>query len=165
MNGPLFGGAMPALGGPMSPPPQAMSPAGMVPLPYPFGIGLPNALMMGPETMVGVTAPALLAAVAMRRGQPQGPSNDQEVEDFIYDALDLLPGATEVEVRCEAGRVTLTGSVQQKRLKRDVGEISWAIPAVSDVQNTVTIQSRRRTRTATGREPEAPPSGPGRKQG
>src|SRR5258708_1032936 len=68
----------------------------------------------GPETMLGGTAPAPLAAVAMRRGQPQGPTNDQEVEDFLYDALELLPGASDVEVRCEGGRVTLTGTVAHK---------------------------------------------------
>ena len=71
----------------------------------------------------------LLAAVAMRRGQPLGPTDDQEVEkDFIYDALDFLPGTSEVEVRCEGGRTTLTGTVQQKRFKRDVGEIASGDP-------------------------------------
>src|SRR5258706_3893808 len=117
----------------------------------------------GTEPVGGLTAPSLLAAVAMRRGQPQGPASDQEVEDFIYDALELLPGASDVEVRCEGGRITLTGSVQHKRLKRDVGEIAWAIPALHDVQNNVTIASRRRTRTA-GREGEASASGTSRKQ-
>jgi hypothetical protein len=118
---------------------------------------------VGPDPVVGVTAPSLLAAVAMRRGQPQGPTNDQEVEDFIYDALELLPGAADVEVRCEGGRVTLTGSVQHKRIKRDVGEIAWAIPALHDVQNNVTIASRRRTRSAA-REGEGSTSVAGRKQ-
>jgi len=118
---------------------------------------------VGPDPVVGLTAPSLLAAVAMRRGQPQGPTNDQEVEDFIYDALELLPGAADVEVRCEGGRVTLTGSVQHKRVKRDVGEIAWAIPGLHDVQNNVTIASRRRTRSA-GREGEGTASVASRKQ-
>src|SRR5882762_10410071 len=75
----------------------------------------------------GVMTPStLLTAVALRRGQPQGPTNDNEVEEFIYDALDLLPGAADVEVRCENGRVTLSGAVQHKRSKRDVGEIALA---------------------------------------
>jgi hypothetical protein len=117
---------------------------------------------IGSDAVVGLTAPALLAAVAMRRGQPQGPTNDQEVEDFIYDALELLPGAADVDVRCEGGRVTLTGSVQHKRVKRDVGEIAWAIPGLHDVQNNVTIASRRRTRSA--REGEGTASVAGRKQ-
>jgi BON domain len=115
----------------------------------------------GTEIAIGVTAPALLTAVAMRRGQPLGPTNDQEIEDFIYDALDLIPGTSDVEVRLEGGRATLTGSVPHKRLKRDVGEIAWAIPTLNDVQNNVTITARRRTRTAN-RE-EAQPAA-GRKQ-
>jgi hypothetical protein len=112
---------------------------------------------------VGATARAAVAAVAMQRGQPSGPSNEQEIEDFIYDALELVPGANDVEVRCEAGRVTLSGNVQHKRIKREVGEVAWAIPLVSDVQNNLTIATRRRSRVG-GRESETQPAGgPGRK--
>ena len=110
-------------------------------------------------------ANALVAAIAVRRGLPMGPTNDQETEDLICDALDLLPGASDVEVRCENGRITLTGSVQHKRVKRDVGEIAWAIPSINDVQNNVTIVPRRRSRTAPIREAEPSASvGSGRKQ-
>ena len=132
--------------------------------PFPFASAPPAQFIgpVGPDAFTGVTVPALLAAVAMRRGQPQGPTNDQEVEDFIYDALELLPGGADVEVRCEGGRITLTGSVQQKRLKRDVGDIAWAIPGVSDVHNNVTITSRRRARSH--RESESPSSVSTRKQ-
>jgi hypothetical protein len=126
------------------------------------GFGPPPAVIVGDTN--GVSAPALLAAVAMRRGQPQGPTSDHEVEDFIYDALELLPGAADVDVRCEAGRATLTGSVQHKRAKRDVGEIAWAIPALIDVQNNVTIAPRRRARGAN-RESESSSTGQARKQG
>lgn len=117
-----------------------------------IGAGLPNGV--APEMAVGVTAPWLLNAVAMRRGQPLGPNNDQEIEDFISDAFDLLPATNDVEVRVEGGRATLTGSVPHKRLKRDVGEIAWTIPTVHDVQNNVTIVQRRRARV--GREGETP---------
>jgi osmotically-inducible protein OsmY len=89
----------------------------------------------------------------LRRGQPFGPTNDHEIEEFIYDALDLLPGTTDVEVRTEGGRITLTGVVQHKRLKRDIGEIAWAIPGVNDVVNNVTIAARRRQRTGGREEP------------
>jgi osmotically-inducible protein OsmY len=116
---------------------------------------------IAPHGLAGLTPVSLLSAIALRRGQPQGPTNDQEVEEFIYDALELLPGASDVEIRCEGGRVTLTGSVPHKRVKHDVGEITWAIPALHDVQNNVTIASRRRGRAA--RESE-PPQGPARKQ-
>jgi hypothetical protein len=111
----------------------------------------------------GVTAPALMAAIGLRRGQPQGPASDHDVEEFIYDALELLPAAGDVEVRCEGGRVTLSGSVPHKRVKRDVGEIAWSIPGINDVQNTVAITTRRRSR-AFAREGETQPSGAGRKQ-
>lgn len=126
----------------------------------PFGQGVTPFTAAAPG---GITAQALIVTVAMRRGQPLGPTNDQEIEEFIADALDLLPGTTEVEVRCEGGRATLTGSVPQKRLKRDIGEIAWAIPSINDVQNNITIAARRRSRGG-GRESEMATPGPGRKQ-
>jgi BON domain len=107
------------------------------------------------DSAPGITPAALLAAIALRRGQPLGPTNENEIEEFIYDALELLSGASDVEVRSEGGRVTLTGGVQHKRLKRDIGEIAWAIPSVQDVQNNVAITTRRRSRTQ-GRENETP---------
>ena len=189
-NGPIatsvFGSSnVPGLGGGVPSGPQPFPVSAAVPVnAYGYGAGLiavsPQSLsglnlpgaspftrnlssFVGPDPVVGLTAPSLLAAVAMRRGQPQGPTSDQEVEDFIYDALELLPGAADVEVRCEGGRVTLTGSVQHKRVKRDVGEIAWAIPGLHDVQNNVTIASRRRTRAAQ-REGEGSASVPSRKQ-
>ena len=111
----------------------------------------------------GVSAPVLMNAVAFRRGLPQGPTNDQEVEDLLYDALELVPGAGDVEVRCEGGRVTLTGNVAHKRIKHDVGELAWAIPAINDVQNTITITGRRRAR-AFGRDAEQQGGAQPRKQ-
>lgn len=127
------------------------------------GFGVPGVVpaLAGPEVANGPTARALLVAVAMRRGQPMGPTSDQEIEEFVYDALDML-GANDVELRIEAGRATLTGSVAHKRLKRDVGEIAWAMPGISDVQNNVTIVGRRRSR-AGAREAESQPAPPSRK--
>jgi hypothetical protein len=120
--------------------------------PEAYAHGLPfNSLTFAGSPIV--TAPALLTAVANKRGQPSGPTTDQEIEDFLYDALEFLSGTNEVEVRCDGGRVTLTGSVPLRRLKRDVGEIAWAIPTVNDVQNNVTIATRRRGRSS-GREAE-----------
>ncbi|HZI81273.1 MAG TPA: BON domain-containing protein [Vicinamibacterales bacterium] len=110
------------------------------------------------------TASPLVAAVAARRGQPQGPTNDPEVEELIYDTLELLSGAGDVEVRCEAGRVTLSGTVSHKRLKHDIGEIAWAIPVLSDVANNITIASRRRTRPFPRDREEGVAAAPGRKQ-
>src|SRR5262245_17052214 len=121
------------------------------PLMPPGAVQTPPALS---ETAGGVTAAALLAAVAVRRGQPLGPTSDQEIEDFIGDALDLLPGSSDIEIRCDSGRVTVSGQVSHKRLKRDAGEIAWFIPGLTDVQNNVTIVARRRSRS--GRETESP---------
>jgi len=128
-----------------------------------YGGNVTGGFPAGSEIGVGITAPTLLTAVAARRGQPQGPTNDQEIEDFIYDALDLLPGANDVEVRCEGGKTMVTGTVSHKRLKRDIGEIAWAIPNVIDVQNNIAITQRRRPRQ--GRENEAPSVAAARKQG
>jgi BON domain-containing protein len=115
------------------------------------------------EFATGITPQALLSTVALRRGQPTGPANDQDVEDFIYDALDLLPGGNDIEVRCDSGRVTLTGSVPHKRVKRDAGEIAWAIPSVNDVQNNITIATRRRSRSQVRDAETGSPSASGRK--
>jgi hypothetical protein len=119
----------------------------------PVGATIP--WIAGSDVAVGVPVSALLATVAVRRGQPLGPSNDQEIEEFIYDALELLPGSGEVEVRCEGGRITFTGTVHYKRLKRDVGEIAWAIPGVNDVHNIITVTARRRSRGVTQNESQA----------
>jgi hypothetical protein len=155
-------GTMPIAGYAGGSPPVAHSTLGWPGL----GAGLPMTHMPLSTPFVvpdGITASAVLAMIGLRRGQPQGPASDQDVEEFIYDAVELLPGAGDVEVRCEGGRVTLTGSVPHKRLKRDVGEIAWAIPGINDVQNTVGISAKRRAR-AFSRESEAQPSGQGRKQ-
>jgi hypothetical protein len=142
--------------------PQTIGPGSLQQNMSPFAVPGAYPSMNGPELLPSPNASALLAATAMRRGQPMGPTNDQEIEEFIYDTLDLLPGSNDVEARCEAGRVTFSGSVHHKRLKRDIGEIAWTIPGVNDVQNNLTITTRRRTRLAS-REPEAP-NQPGRKQ-
>jgi len=132
---------------------------GYVPtIPGPTAMPAPANVAMQLPTPVdlaaGISAQALLTAIAMRRGQPMGPANDHEIEDFVCDALDMLPGTNDVEVRCEGGRATLTGVVAHKRLKRDVGELAWMIPTVNDVQNNVTIAARRRSR-GSSRETEA----------
>jgi BON domain len=133
-------------------PPTALQP------PYNAGVQAAMSTVVNPASLSepagGVTAAALLAAVAVRRGQPLGPTSDQEIEDFISDALDLLPGSSDIEVRCDGGRATLTGQVSHKRLKRDAGEIAWTIPSVNDVQNNVTIVPRRRSRPM--READSP---------
>lgn len=139
-----------------------------VPVPWTgFGQAVPGfsgSLPFGAQEMsAGVPASALVSVIAMKRGQPMGPTNDREIEEVIYDALEWLSGTNDVEARCEGGRITLTGSVSNKRIKRDVGEVAWAIPSVTDVQNNVTITARRRGRHDQ-REQESQPATTGRKQ-
>ena len=138
----------------LPPPPTGIAAGGVTPVTGAPSLGGTVSSFPGAEVAVGVPVPVLLATVAIRRGQPMGPSNDQEIEDFIYDVLELLPGSGEVDVRCESGRITFSGTVHYKRLKRDVGEVAWAIPGVNDVQNNITIAARRRSRASTQSEPQ-----------
>ena len=131
--------------------------------PGPISPAAPPLGTLPSQIQVG-SASALVAAVALRRGQPHGPTNDQEVEELVFDTLELLSGAGDVDVRCESGRITLSGTVSHKRLKHDIGEIAWAIPSLNDVANNITIASRRRPRPFQ-REREADvAAAPGRKQ-
>src|SRR5262249_25861277 len=86
-------------------PTQSLSGSWAVAAP-PIGIGMP--VLTAPDFATGVTAPALLATVAVRRGQPMGPTNDHETEDFISDALDLLAGDDDARMRCPAAGARLT---------------------------------------------------------
>src|SRR4051794_24485075 len=65
-----------------------VAPSIMTPLPPTPSLGSVGAAAAEPMMPATITASALVAAVALRRGQPQGPANDQEVEDFLYDALE-----------------------------------------------------------------------------
>src|SRR5262245_28431532 len=85
---PSFTGSRP----PMITPPSALEPASSMsgwPVVAPATVGSGMAVQTTPDFATGIPPQALLAAVAMRRGQPMGPGNDQEIEDFICDTLDL----------------------------------------------------------------------------
>lgn len=164
--------AWPPLSQPFGSPPQTLQPQPQPPSPVTgwLGSGGGPALAFTPlvtslNVPDGMTAQALMVMMAMRRGLAQGPTTDHDVEELIYDALELFPGAAEVEVRCEGGRITLSGNVPHKRLKHDIGELAWAIPGINDVTNSLSITGRRRQRAfAGGREAESPATGQSRKQ-
>lgn len=166
-SSPLAGGARPGNGGAQFPAPsqirmsaEAIAAGSAVPMTG--HVGMPA--LYGATEIVAPTA-ALLTAVAMRRGQPAGPGTDAEIEDFLNDALDLIPGTVDVEVRCEGGRVMLSGNVPHKRHKRDVGEIAWALPMVNDVTNNVAIVARRKARASMPAREVEPQASPIRKHG
>jgi len=80
-----------------------------------------------------------------------------ERDPYEYSKRDRVASS----VYCPGGTLlaTLTGSVAHKRLKRDIGEIAWAIPAINDVQNNVTISPRRRRVGREGEPPQSPRKG------
>lgn len=95
-----------------------------------------------------------------------GLPTDEEITEMIYDSLDadpLIPWDADVDVSVDAGTVTLTGTVPNKRIKHAAGDDAWWIPGVIDVQNNLEVTGRHRARGAeagaqAGRAPAAGPS-------
>ena len=88
------------------------------------------------------------------------PTDDETVE-MIYDAIDadpVVPFDADIDVECDAGTVTLTGTVMSKEIKHAAGDDAWWIPGVDDVHNDLQVVSRRHERTTSHREEEPQPS-------
>ncbi len=80
-----------------------------------------------------------------------GLPTDEEITEMVYDAFDidpLIPYDADLDVEIDAGVVTLSGSVPNKRAKHSAGDDTWWVPGVTDVRNNITISPRRRVRTA-----------------
>ena len=91
-----------------------------------------------------------------------GLPTDEEITEMIYDALDddpLIPWDADINVEVDAGTVTLTGTVPDKRIKHAAGDDAWWIPGVVDVHNEIQVTGRHRYRA---RAEEADPSRRGR---
>ena len=80
-----------------------------------------------------------------------GPKNykrtDARIEEEINDRL-MLHGeidATHVEVACHEGNVILSGMVKNRRVRRQVEEISDSVAGVQDIRNEVHVHSSRVT--------------------
>ncbi len=74
---------------------------------------------------------------------------------MVYDAMDvdpLIPYDVDIEVNCDAGVVTLAGTVPNKPAKHAAGDDTWWVPGVVDVRNNIQIGGRRRARTAPHEE-------------
>ncbi|MBI2865582.1 MAG: BON domain-containing protein [Chloroflexi bacterium] len=80
-----------------------------------------------------------------------GLPTDEEIVEMVYDAMDvdpLVPYDADINVDCDAGVVTLTGTVLNKRAKHAAGDDAWWAPGVVDVKNELMVSGRRRARTA-----------------
>ena len=88
------------------------------------------------------------------------PTDDETVE-MIYDAIDadpVIPFDADIDVDCDAGTITLTGTVMSKEIKHAAGDDAWWIPGVDDVHNDLQVVSRRHERAAVHREEEREPA-------
>jgi hypothetical protein len=82
--------------------------------------------------------------------------SDERIRDEINDKLtdDDRIDASEIEVRVERGEVTLTGTVQERNLKRIAEDIVESISGVKNVENRIRVgtgveESSKATGTAT----------------
>ena len=75
-------------------------------IPMPGPSFSPAGPLAGRQDMAGgVTATALVLAVALRRGQPAGPTSDQEIEDFLTTrSISCLDRATWSHGATQVGR-------------------------------------------------------------
>ena len=80
-----------------------------------------------------------------------GLPTDEEITEMVYDAIDadpLIPYDADINVAVDAGVVTLTGTVPNKRVKHAAGDDAWWVPGVVDVNNELEVTGRRRAKTA-----------------
>jgi hypothetical protein len=75
-----------------------------------------------------------------------GMPDDEDIEEMIFDSLDadpMVPYDGDIDVEVQAGVVTLTGTVPNKRIKHAVGDDAWWVPGVLDVNNNLQVVGRR----------------------
>lgn len=84
-----------------------------------------------------------------------GAMNDQELKDFVENAIDndpAIPAQAMISVDARNGVVTLTGTVPNKRIKHAAGDDAWFVPQVTDVDNEIQVVPRRERGTRAGGE-------------
>jgi len=65
---------------------------------------------------------------------------------MLYEAMEwdpLIPDPSGIDVKVEAGTVTLTGEVPSKRIKYVADQYAYWIPGVVDVRNELKVTHRR----------------------
>lgn len=78
----------------------------------------------------------------------------EDVSQALHDHADV--DASEIEVACEGGVVTLRGGVGDRRQKRLAEDCAQACAGVQDVQNELRVQDRFATARPTSPGSESP---------
>jgi osmotically-inducible protein OsmY len=79
----------------------------------------------------------------------KGPRNftrsDERIRETVSEALsdDDRIDATNIEVKVSNGEVTLTGTVDERRIKRLAEDVVEGVPGVKDVQNQIRVQAEK----------------------
>lgn len=88
-------------------------------------------------------------------GYTGGIPNDNQIEELVWDAIDndpLIPYDANINVKVEAGTVTLAGEVPNKHAKLSAEHDAFWVPGVLDVNNGIKVLGhRRRTQTQRGK--------------
>lgn len=90
----------------------------------------------------------------------KGPSgyqrSDERIREMVCESLadDDQIDATHIEVAVSHGEVTLSGTVEDRRTKRDAEDCAWCVSGVRDVQNMLRVDDR-----STRGDPPSNPSG------
>jgi hypothetical protein len=103
-----------------------------------------------------IQSPSVVAPLGSNRRLTALPT-DEEIEEIVFEILDhdpRIPLDADIDVKCEAGRVTLAGTVPDKRIKHVAGEVAWWIPGVTDVNNSVVVSGRRQAQATRRRRLE-----------
>ena len=77
--------------------------------------------------------------------------SDERIKEMVNEALtdhDEID-ATSIEVNVKAGEVTLTGTVEDRRMKRLAEECAESVRGVKDVQNQLRVGTERKLGSST----------------
>ncbi|MBI2939206.1 MAG: BON domain-containing protein [Chloroflexi bacterium] len=130
-----FGGGFGPMGG-YAPFFAGMPTPGFFPTGWGFG---------GAPGWMGTFAPGW-AGFAPTFAGPRGGASDEQLKEMIFETIDAdpaIPYDTDINVEVTGGIVTLTGTVPNKRVKHAVGDDTWWLPDVIDVNNQLEVVSRR----------------------
>lgn len=87
------------------------------------------------------------------RGPKGYQRSDERIQEEVCDCLFDHPGidASEIEVRVEDGQVTLSGTVNERRIRRLAEEAVEDIRGVKDVSNQIRVQSGQEVQSSQER--------------